>query len=935
MIYTVNRSYKITFTKSSGFTYTITSSKASVTNIKNPTGTVVGNSRTINTVMYLNGLDAYNNNVITVTAIDTLTGCTITLTDNLTKLNPCNNLLIDIDNPINTLTYKAIVTSGKQPYSYKWSFNDNFQAIGITTNDTLNLRNITEVTPFNVSVEVTDFNGCKTTKIVSYPSSCKPTINNITATNECTNIEEVMYNKYIIELVKSGCGNLVQELIPLDNSFIYRNRNIGDNKYELIIDRGFTNNIKQFYVKNNLGYKSNNFGVSFSNTDCTKPVDCDAIVANDITATLSSESKETITKINVIGDDVDYNSFKFIVVGSQSSTSNTQLNTVKGVATYNPTTKEIKHIFTNTGIRGNIVINWSISDKCGNTITKTLTIITKVIIVPNVGGKQAKAMKGKTSSINIDGVDNLTIIKNPTSGVVSTSANTLTYNSSNIGVYDFELLPYNDGVTGLPFTTSYEVVSSGSAINLDFCTLGLINLQDYVSGASTGGNWYGVNNTVFISQSNQVDFTTLAIGSYQFQYVVTAGSDIDTTTVTFNKYSFAINSISVIPAQAGQFKVTINHTGLLIEDIITSVYILNGVTKSIVLDGEASATSFSFNVLTETITNLTYSINTVCGTKTISYVKPDIQVSTFDIKGKGIAVATLTEKPIKLVAAANNIVGRGTILVNPKIFSCDGTYTYTYDSVDGIYNGKKSTAAIAPVSPYGVEAATDNSYGEDGTRIYPENGWDNKGDLKSGYSYQSVMTNNYWKNNSFSTGPVNRHSIWANDGIGGTDLPEDIWIGFSKCITVASSKIYYVGLAGDNHFRLRLNGVEILNTRQSGGSLNNTVYAFTYWHIYPIRIPAGDNTLELTGWNENSEGALGCVIYDNTPAQLIAATSNDDLTIVFNSKTVTNIDIVQTQAGVYENKGYTCPAGYDVYSPCGGNNCSDYIVCGTPINNLN
>jgi hypothetical protein len=664
MIYTVNRSYKITFTKSSGFTYTITSSNASVTTIKNPTGTVVGNSKTINTVMYLDGLTAYNNNFITVTAIDTLTGCTITLTDNLTKLNPCNNLLIDIDNTINTLTYKAIVTSGKQPYSYKWSFNDNFEAIGITTNDTLNLRNITEVTPFNVSVEVTDANGCKTTKIVSYPSSCKPTINNITATNTCIEFDGVIYNRYIIELVKSGCGNLVQELIPLDNSFIYRNRNIGDNKYELIIDRNITSNFLQFYVKNNLGYNSNKFSIGFSNTDCTKPVDCDAIVVNDNTITLNSESKETITKINVSGDDVDYTTFKFIVVGSQALVSNTQLNTVKGVATYNPKTREIKHTFNNFGDRGDVVIKWSISDKCGNTITKTLTIITKVIVIPNVSGKQAKAIKGKSSSINIDGVDNLTIVKNPTSGVVSTSSNTLTYNSSNIGVYDFELLPYNDGVTGLPFNTSYEVVSSGTAINLDFCTLGLINLQDYVSGASTGGNWYGVNNTVFISQANQVDFATLPIGSYQFQYVVTAGSDIDTTTVTFNKYSFAINSINVIPAQAGAFKVTINHTGLLIEDIRTSVYILNGDTNTVDLDGEASATSFSFNVLTETITNLTYSIDTVCGTKTISYVKPAKQVSTYNIVGKGIAIATLTKQPIKLVSGANNIVGRG-IFLNP------------------------------------------------------------------------------------------------------------------------------------------------------------------------------------------------------------------------------------------------------------------------------
>ena len=116
MIYTVNRSYKITFTKSSGFTYTIVSSKASVTTIVKPTGTIVGNTRTINTVMYLDGLDAYNNNVITVTAIDTLTGCTIVLTDNLTKLSPCNDLLINIDNTVNTLTYKATVTNGKEPY---------------------------------------------------------------------------------------------------------------------------------------------------------------------------------------------------------------------------------------------------------------------------------------------------------------------------------------------------------------------------------------------------------------------------------------------------------------------------------------------------------------------------------------------------------------------------------------------------------------------------------------------------------------------------------------------------------------------------------------------------------------------------------------------------------------------------------------------------
>ena len=761
MNYTVNRSYKITFTKSSGFTYSIVSSKASVTTIVKPNGTVVGNTKTITTVMYLDGLDAYNNNVITVTAIDTSTGCTITLTDNLTKLTPCNDLLISIDNPINTLTYKAVITNGKEPYSYKWIYNtNNFEAIGNTTSDTLNLRNIIDVTPFNVGVEVTDANGCKKTQTVSYTSSCKPVIPNIIAKNNCTTIEGVVYNKYTITLTNNSCGNLVQELIALDNSFIKSITSLSNNKYELVIDRSFTLNFKQFYVKNNLGYKSNDFSVLFSNAiDCLKPINCVTTTATDNIITLGSTEKESTTAINVIGDDTDYDTFKFIATVPQTLISNTQLNTVKGIATYNPTTKEIKHTFNDFGVRSDIIIKWSIANKCGDTITKTLTIKTRVIDIPNVSGKQAKVIRGKSSSISIDGVDNLTIIKNPTAGNVSISSNTLTYNSSEIGIYNFELLPYNEGITGLPFTTSYEVVSAGSAINLDFCELGLINLQDYLSGASTGGNWYGVNNTIFISQSNQVDFSSLPIGTYQFQYVVTAGSNQDTATVTFNKYSFKLNAITVIPAQAGAFKVTIQHEGLLIEDIRTSVYILNGVTNNIILDGEATATSFSFTVLADTITNLTYSITTVCGIKSISYVKPNIQVSTFDIKGKGIATAILTKQPVSSISAASNIIGRGILLTNPSLdlpinnFTFDADYLMIqYKFTDGIDLDTRTRIVTPNIGQdttqeyigWGANSCTnDTNYSTSG--IYPlasgsnyilKHGCDNRG-----AGYESVLVN--------------------------------------------------------------------------------------------------------------------------------------------------------------------------------------------------
>lgn len=664
MKYIVERSYKITFTKSSGFTYNIVSSKASVTTIVNHTGTIIGNNKIINVTMYLNGLDAYNNNVITVTAIDTLTGCTITLTDNLTKLSPCNDLLINIDNTVNTLTYKATVINGKEPYTYKWIYNtNNFEAIGNTISDTLNLRNINDVTPFDIGVEITDTNGCKKTKTVAYTSSCKPSIRNITTTNTCTTIEEVIYNKYTITLINDGCGDLVQELIPLDNSFIKSIKLISNNKYELVIDRSFTLNIKQFYVKNNLGYKSNNFGVSFNNTtDCTKPINCTATIANDKIITLGSILKESTTPIDVIGNDTDYDTFKFIAESPQILNSNTELNTKSGIATYS--NGIIKHVFNTTGERNDVFIKWSISNKCGESIVKTLTIKTKNIIIPNVGNKQNKVIKGKTSTIIIDGVDNLSVIKNPTSGSTSSFNNVLTYNATDIGNYNFEVSPLLEGFTGNLFIVNYEVVSSGTAVDKDFCNLGLINLATYLRGASTGGTWYNVNNAIPINQSNQVNFTSAAVGTYKFQYIINAGNEQDITTLTFNKYSFKLNDIDIIAAQPGAFKVTIQHEGLLIEDIRSSTYILDGLSENINLDSETTATSFSFTIFAETIFNLTYSINTVCGNISINYVRPSIQLSTFEIVGKGILlnnpILIKTAQVIKNVSA--NVIGKGMLL---------------------------------------------------------------------------------------------------------------------------------------------------------------------------------------------------------------------------------------------------------------------------------
>ncbi len=101
-------------------------------------------------------------------------------------------------------------------------------------------------------------------------------------------------------------------------------------------------------------------------------------------------------------------------------------------------------------------------------------------------------------------------------------------------------------------------------------------------------------------------------------------------------------------------------------------------------------------------------------------------------------------------------------------------------------------------------------------------------------------------------GPLNRVGIWSCRGSGpGGRLPLDTWIGFSRCINVPESKTYYVGIAGDNYVRFKVNGVtqvELLD--YDGGN-------FYYWRIYPVFLSQGVNIIELEGNNEEAWATFG------------------------------------------------------------------------------
>ena len=251
---------------------------------------------------------------------------------------------------------------------------------------------------------------------------------------------------------------------------------------------------------------------------------------------------------------------------------------------------------------------------------------------------------------------------------------------------------------------------------------------------------------------------------------------------------------------------------------------------------------------------------------------------------------------------------------------CDPLYSWTGFNENTCYTIFSSTTATTPSSVLNAVGVRQSVYSRFGTRIYNP-GYPFHG---SGTSFTTLLTSDVWNSNSIPTrGPMNRAAVWTTSGTTGT--PYNVWLGFSRCLTVTDAKTYYVGLGADNNFRLVHNGVEILNTLF--GPLSASTAAFNYWHVYPVQFSAGTHILELYGLNNAVSGAFACTIYDATFNQLTGATTVSGLSTyeILTSSGQTSFEIVQSSAstGTYLSSGYTCPSGYTFAGI--GNGCEECI----------
>ena len=275
----------------------------------------------------------------------------------------------------------------------------------------------------------------------------------------------------------------------------------------------------------------------------------------------------------------------------------------------------------------------------------------------------------------------------------------------------------------------------------------------------------------------------------------------------------------------------------------------------------------------------------------------------------------------------------------PEGYTLTATNTCTKDCCPTGYtlvNGQCTITRTAEPIPVGditrITPTPYQAYGTNGVIVYSTPVYQTTATitaaLANGTATRLSLTNPFWNfDNSLpqtqagqlNNGAVNRLSRWGlvNDASGnpynnyntplgaGNLLPINVWTGFTTCLTINNTTTYHVCVAGDNRFRIRVDGVTIIDS-----SVSSDTFPFSFLHIYPITIIAGSHTLIVEGWNNGALACFAVEIFDlnnlpggQTVVQYLDAQtdySNLNPRIIFSTRNATQ----------FTSGTYTCPTGY-------------------------
>lgn len=256
-------------------------------------------------------------------------------------------------------------------------------------------------------------------------------------------------------------------------------------------------------------------------------------------------------------------------------------------------------------------------------------------------------------------------------------------------------------------------------------------------------------------------------------------------------------------------------------------------------------------------------------------------------------------------------------------YCINGKYCYSSNTID------------ATIISNNCLVKTENSlYTIDGTRIYnwlynSETIIDNS---VNNIGIDTTLTNSpQWRKQFESNnGPMNRYAVWFD-----TDCDEfrdniagEITISYSFENPNPTNKFYLGFGVWANSFNITLNNQLLI----SGGT--NTMYN-RYWHIIPITLLSCNNIINLTlTSSETIRDGFALAIYDNSYNELVSATSDSDLNIIFNTTS-----LLSTNGVIGPFVRAFCPSGYmlsantvsatcidTVYTACTCDCCNRYTI---------
>jgi hypothetical protein len=168
---------------------------------------------------------------------------------------------------------------------------------------------------------------------------------------------------------------------------------------------------------------------------------------------------------------------------------------------------------------------------------------------------------------------------------------------------------------------------------------------------------------------------------------------------------------------------------------------------------------------------------------------------------------------------------------------------------------------------------------------------------------------------------LNTVGIWTTS----SPNPVNEWIGFTACVDIPTTKTYCIGVAGDNKFRLSVDGTLIVQ------ALNVNVFNFNFWHVFEITLTQGFHVFKLEGLNDGGAAAFGAEVYNADSLTLQAFTTATQLQDS-NITIFSTFNKIGTAFSTGINSGYTCPPG-STFSDCGsGPSCTviqtvPYVPC--------